>query len=74
MCFDWGLLLSAPNGISFSTVDEVVARESCCWVKFPPHFLSPPRVCLFGVVALVISWVSLGLEFAVSAVSFCITA
>uniref|UniRef100_A0AAX7SG82 Protein tweety homolog n=1 Tax=Astatotilapia calliptera TaxID=8154 RepID=A0AAX7SG82_ASTCA len=27
-------------------------------------------VCLFGVVALVISWVSLGLEFAVSAVSF----
>uniref|UniRef100_A0A3Q1CID9 Protein tweety homolog n=1 Tax=Amphiprion ocellaris TaxID=80972 RepID=A0A3Q1CID9_AMPOC len=29
-------------------------------------------VCLFGVVALVISWVSLGLELAVSAVSVCI--
>lgn len=31
-----------------------------------PHL---PRVCLFGVVALVFSWVSLGLELAVSAVS-----
>lgn len=30
---------------------------------------SLPRVCLFGVVALVISWVSLGLELAVSVVS-----
>lgn len=50
----------------------------CTWklllVKYTSHFLSLPRVCLFGVVALVISWVSLGLEFAVSAVSFCITA
>lgn len=65
-----------------------LAVSTCAWIAVVERSrssctderrlnFSPPRlrrVCLFGVVALVISWVSLGVELAVSAVSQSLTA